>query len=106
VAYAPSRLLHFVVTPSLAMLGLLTVARTANALSFDVNSDHCSGGCGTGRTHFIANSADYFFVSDIIGPTGNTGDVASTGPVPGPKSLFLVASGLLGLAAAGGKRRT
>jgi hypothetical protein len=55
---------------------------------------------------FIANSEGYFFAADVIGPSGNTGEVASTGVtttgnnVPEPTSIALLGSSLMALGAA------
>jgi hypothetical protein len=76
-------------------------------------------GCGPGASHanpgpldftvtdlsgisisdFIANGLGYFFSADVIGPAGQTGDIAanSLSPTPLPDSLPLFVSGLAGL---------
>jgi hypothetical protein len=95
----------------------------------------CTGSCSSGASHggegtslsftvtattgglslndFVANSSGFYFASDIIGPSGNTGEVAgnqapaltsavTSVTTPEPASLAIMA---VGLAALGGLRR-
>ncbi len=54
---------------------------------------------GLSVTDFIANAGGFFFSADVIGPNGNTGNVASNGvKVPEPASLLLLGPALVGVA--------
>ena len=79
-------------------------------------------GCGSGASHaysgvldftitdtnginlnnIVANSLGYYFSADVIGPSGGTGNIASTSmsPVPEPRSYAMLMAGLalIGLA--------
>ena len=65
-----------------------------------------------GGLWLIANAGGFFFASDIIGPSGLTGNVAAIGStvvspvavVPEPGSLLVLGSGLLGIRVWGRKR--
>src|SRR5262249_47989990 len=81
-------------------------------LSFLVTAN---SGASLSVNDFIANAGGFYFASDIIGPSGKTGEVASnqapttttgggsgggSGSVPEPASLTIMGAGLAALGAA------
>ncbi len=97
-----------------------TSASPFGSFGYSVN---CPG-CGPGASHakpgpltltvssaggltpadFIGNAGGYFFSADIIGPSGNTGNVAAL--IPEPTTALLLTSGLVGIAIAGKRRNS
>jgi hypothetical protein len=65
-----------------------------------------SNASGLSLSDFIANAAGFYFAADIIGPSGNTGEVAvKNAPsivvsAPEPASIVSFGAGLLALGAA------
>jgi len=63
-----------------------------------------SSAAGLTPADFIGNDGGYFFAADIIGPSGNTGNVAAL--IPEPTTALLLTSGLVGISAAAKRRRS
>lgn len=64
---------------------------------------------GINLNNIVANSLGYYFSADVIGPSGGTGNIASTiSPVPEPKSyaMFLAGLTLIGFTARRRKNNT
>jgi len=89
-------------------------ASTFGSFMYSITCTVCQGGngpvgpltftvAGVDEDQFIANASGYFFSSDVMGTTGNTGNVAAIGAsappppppaVPEPSSLVLFGTGL------------
>jgi hypothetical protein len=68
------------------------VDNPAGPLSFTVSS-----ASGVTLSNFKPNANGYYFASDIVGLTGNTGNVAASNVAPEPVSIALLGVGLAGV---------